>query len=109
MTVLIRFAIITVAAATALPAAAATPGSDRRLAATETRDTAQERRITAGASNGTINANEAARLNAQQAGIDRTQTRLAADGQFSRRDYARVDYRQDKANRNIARARNNRR
>jgi hypothetical protein len=93
----------------AFPATAATPGSDRRLHATESRDAAQEARINNGATNGAINATEATRLNNQQARIDASQTRLTADGHFSRRDYARVDYRQDKANRNIARARYNRR
>jgi hypothetical protein len=95
------------------PALASTPGSanasERRLDATESRDARQEGRITAGAFNGSINAAEAARLNSQQARIDQGQTRLAADGHFSRRDYARIDYRQDKANRNIARATRNRR
>lgn len=92
---------------TSLPAAA-TP-SQQRLAVTESRDARQDTRIATGLGNGQINANEAAHLNAQQARIDNSQARLAADGRFSRRDYARVDYRQDKANRNIARARNNRR
>ena len=98
-----------VTALLAVPAMAATPGSERRLDATESRDAAQEARINTGATNGTINAREAARLNHQQARIDQSQTRLASDGHFSRRDYARIDYRQDKANRNIAGARLNRR
>lgn len=103
------FATILAAGLVAGPALAGTPGSDRRLAATESRDAFQESRITAGAANGSINIAEASRLNSQQARIDQGQTRLAADGHFSRRDYARIDYRQDKANRNIARARVNRR
>jgi hypothetical protein len=92
-----------------VPALAETPGSARRITATENRDQRQETRIDTGVAGGGINANEAAHLNAQQARIDTTQTRLAADGNFSRRDYAKVDYRQDKANRSIFRARNNRR
>jgi len=91
------------------PAFAGTPGSDRRLDATESRDARQEGRITTHANNGSINATESARLNNQQTRIDQGQTRLAADGHLSRRDDARVDYRQDKANRNIARATRNRR
>jgi hypothetical protein len=93
----------------AIPAIAATPGSDRRLDASESRDAAQEARINKGAAAGAINPAEATRLNNQQARIDASQTRLAADGHFSRRDYARIDSRQDSANRNIARARTNRR
>lgn len=91
------------------PAFATTTGSDRRLAATESRDARQESRIIDGIATGSINANEAARFNNQQTRVDNSQARLAADGHFSRRDYARVDYRQDRANRSIARARNNRR
>jgi hypothetical protein len=101
--------ILIAALLAATPALANTPGSARRIAATESRDTHQETRITSGAANGSINPAEATHLNNQQARIDNTQTRLAADGNFSRRDYARVDYRQDKANRQIFRARNNRR
>ena len=103
-----HLAIIAAAVLAAIPALAQTPGSARRLAATENRDARQETRIDTGVAGGGINANEAAYLNARQARIDTTQTRLAADGNFSRRDYARVDYLQDKANRSIFRARNNR-
>lgn len=105
----LNLTLLAIAIIAAVPAAASTPGSDRRIAATEHRDSRQETRIVAGTTNGGINATEAARLNNQQARIDNTQTRLAADGYFSRRDYARVDYRQDKANRSIHRARYNRR
>lgn len=104
-----RIATLLAALLLAGPALAGTPRSDRRLVATESRDAIQESRITTGAANGSLNASEAARLDSQQARIDRGQTRLAADGHFSRRDYARIDYRQDKANRHIARARNNHR
>lgn len=102
-----NLAIIAAALLSAVQALAATPGSDRRITATENRDQRQETRIDKGADGGAINANEAAHLNAQQARIDSAQTRLAADGNFSRRDYARVDYRQDRANRSIFRARHN--
>jgi hypothetical protein len=89
--------------------AAAGPRSDARYAATENRDTRQDSRITAGTASGQINPYEAARLNASQARVDNTQARLSADGYFSRRDYARVSYRQTRASHGIARARNNRR
>ena len=108
------FRILAIAAATAglaaaLPAGAQTPGSDRRLTATENRETRQDNRIAAGTTSGQIDANEAARLDNQQARIDAKQDRLAADGHFSRRDYARVNQRQTKSSRTIARARNNKR
>jgi hypothetical protein len=104
-----HLAIIAAAVLAAVPALAETPGSARRFTATENRDARQDTRIDNGVTGGGINANEAARLEAQQARIDTSETRLAADGNFSRRDYARIDYRQDKANRSIFRARNNRR
>ncbi|MBC7519969.1 MAG: hypothetical protein H7268_02575 [Sandarakinorhabdus sp.] len=104
-----NIAILAAALLAATPARAQTPGSAHRITATENRDTRQETRIDTGVAGGGINANEASHLNAQQARIDTAQTRLAADGNFSRRDYARVDYRQDRANRSIFRARNNRR
>ena len=101
--------ILLAAGLAAVPAMASTNASERRLAATESRDARQESRISNGLANDQITTREAAHLNAQQARIDTSQARLAADGHFSRRDYARVDHRQDKANRHIARARNNRR
>lgn len=105
----LNLTILAIAIIAAAPATAGTPGSDRRIAASEHRDSRQETRIATGTANGGINATEAARLDNQQARIDNKQTRLAADGYFSRRDYARVDYAQDKANRSIHRARYNRR
>ncbi len=87
---------------------AATPGSDRRTAATNARETRQDQRLAAGIASGSINSTEAARIANQQVRIDHSQARLAADGRLSARDYARLDARQDKASRTIARARKNR-
>ena len=101
--------ILLAAGVAAVPAMASTNASERRLAATESRDARQESRISNGLANDQITTREAAHLNTQQARIDTSQARLASDGNFSRRDYARVNSRQDKVNHNIARARNNRR
>lgn len=104
------YLVITALAIIAAPAAATpTPRSDARYAATETRDARQDSRIATGTASGQINPHEAARLDARQTGIDNAQARLSADGYFSRRDYARVSYRQSRASYGIARARNNRR
>ncbi len=105
---LLRLAIIGLGFAGTI-AAAATPASDRRFAATENRDARQDTRITTGLANGSINAQEAARLDAQQARIDTSQARLASDGHFSRKDQARIHVRQDVASRSIARKRHNQR
>ncbi len=102
------YLVITALAIIAAPAVAG-PRSDARYAATETRDARQDSRIATGTASGQINPHEAARLDARQTGIDNAQARLSADGYFSRRDYARVSYRQNRASHGIARARNNRR
>jgi len=94
--------------AAAVPAAAQTP-SDARLAATQNRDARQDQRIAAGVAGGGINSNEAARLGAQQGRIDTAEARLASDGRYSRRDFARISARQNRASADIARARRNRR
>ena len=85
-------------------AAAQTPGSQRRIAVTDLRDSRQEQRIATGVANGRINPREASRLNARNGHIDNLQTRLAADGHYSRRDFARVSHRENRASRGIARA-----
>jgi hypothetical protein len=107
MTHLPYLAIAALAIIAAPAAAVPTPRSDARLVATETRDARQDARIAAGTASGQINPHEAARLSASQARIDNSQARLSADGYFSRRDHARVSYRQARANYGIARARRN--
>lgn len=99
--------IIIALAGFAVPAAASP--SDRRFAATDARDAAQQQRIANGVAQGTVNPREAARLDARNAHLDNVQTRLASDGRYSRLDYARVSYRQNGASRGIHRARYNRR
>lgn len=104
--------IIAVIAATLAVTAAATPAlagpGGRRLAAVETRDIRQDHRIAAGIGRGQIGPREAAVLGRQQAGIDRATDRRAADGLFSARDYRAISVRQNRASRDIRRARFNR-
>lgn len=106
-----RAAILAVFVLAGAAAAQATPhdASGYRNASIESREARQDGRIASGLGSGQINANEAARLGAQKARIDSSQARLSADGRYSRSDYQRIDYRQDKASRSITRARNNRR
>lgn len=107
---MIRIMAITSAAMAvfaAIPAAA--QYGNGRLAATEARQARQDARIDRGIANGRINPHEADRLDRQQTRIDRMQNRLAADGNFSRRDYARIDARQRAASHRIYRTRHNRR
>lgn len=110
MTRHLYLAIAGLAIGMAAPAVASpTPRSDARYAATENRDSRQDTRIANGIASGQINAHEAARLSASQTRVDNTQARLSADGYFSRRDHARVSYRQSRAGYGITRTRNNRR
>ena len=102
---ILALALLTPAAALAAPHTA----SGYRYASIESREHRQDARIASGLASGQINAHEAGRLGTQQARIDASQARLSADGRYSQRDYRRIDYRQNKASQNIARARNNRR
>ncbi len=83
--------------------------SQRRLSQVETRNSRQDARIAAGTANGSINTAEAARLDSREARIDSSEARLASDGNFSRRDQARINARQNRASASIYRGRHNRR
>ena len=105
----LAIAAATLAALTAVATPAAAQNGTGRLAATEARQDRQQARIGDGLTSGRINPREAARLDRQQARIDHGQTRLAADGNFSRRDHARISHRQHHASHRIARSKHNRR
>ncbi|WP_426167650.1 hypothetical protein [Sandarakinorhabdus sp. DWP1-3-1] len=106
---MIQFTPLLVLALATLAVPATASPSDRRFAASEARDARQEQRIATGIARGTINPREASRLQARNGRIDNFQNRLASDGRYSRRDRARVAYRQNSASHGIYRARHNRR
>lgn len=87
-------------AAPALAGDPAMPGAERR-------QQVQQRRIANGVASGQLTSKETMRLERQQAGIERTQRRMQADGQVTARERARLHVRQDKASRDIFRARHN--
>ena len=78
----------------------AMPGAERR-------QQAQQRRIGQGAASGELTPRETVRLERQQAGIERAQRRMEADGKVTPGERARLHARQDKASRDIYRAKHN--
>jgi hypothetical protein len=89
----------------ALAAAAAAPVFAQSNAApgfTE-RDIRQEKRIEQGLQSGALTTREAARLQREQAQIDRMQARALADGELTAAERARIHAAQNAASRDIAR------
>ncbi|MFN3567089.1 MAG: hypothetical protein ACK4V1_14025 [Burkholderiaceae bacterium] len=86
----------------ALIAAAASPAFAQTAAPGYTqRDINQERRIEQGLQSGQLTTREAARLQAEQARIDKMQSNALRDGQLTAHERARIDAAQDKASADI--------
>jgi len=75
----------------------------------EQRQRNQQKRIHQGIRSGSLTNGEAARLERQQFQLHRMKRRFQADGEFTRRERARVRHRQAHASGNIFRAKHNRR
>jgi len=67
----------------------------------------QERRIEQGVESGALNANEAARLEAQQNRVQRAEDRAKADGVVTGKERAALHHRQDHASGTIVRKKHN--
>lgn len=67
----------------------------------------QERRIEQGVESGALNANEAARLEAQQNRVQRAEDRAKADGVVTGKERAALHHRQDHTSGAIARKKHN--
>jgi hypothetical protein len=67
----------------------------------------QQKRIIKGAKNGTINKQEAIKLEKQQKRINRSKKKAKADGKMTKKERAKLHARQNKASRNIKRAKKN--
>ncbi len=74
----------------------------------DNRQDRQQQRIDNGLGAGQLNAPEARRLERQQAGVARMESRFQNDGQLSRREAVRLEHRQDRTSRHIARQRHDR-
>lgn len=73
----------------------------------EQRQRNQQHRIHQGIRSGSVTPGEAARLEREQVRIERMERRLKADGDFTRRDRARVQHRLNRSSRHIYRAKHN--
>lgn len=73
----------------------------------EQRQWNQQRRIRQGIHSGSLTPGEAARLEREQFRAERLERRLKADGDFTRRDRARVQHRLNQSSRHIYRAKHN--
>ncbi len=78
----------------------AMPGAERR-------QQVQQRRIADGVASGELTPRETVGLERQQAGIERARRRMEADGVVTPKERARLHVRQDKASRDIYRAKHN--
>jgi hypothetical protein len=85
-------------AAATVGALAQTPFEQR----VDRRQERQQQRIANGIASGQLTAPEAARLERQQAGVARMESRFEADGALSRREALRLEHRQDRTSRHIA-------
>ncbi|MBI1275091.1 hypothetical protein GC177_03880 [bacterium] len=79
---------------------AETPGIDNREAR-------QNQRIENGVESGQLNEHEANRLERQQDRIENAETKAKADGEVTKKERARIQHKQNKANHNIARKKHN--
>jgi hypothetical protein len=86
----------------ALCAAAAAPASAQAPGYTQ-RDIKQEQRIEQGLQSGSLNTREAARLQREQAAIDKMESNALRDGKLTARERARINAAQDAASRDIDR------
>ena len=76
-------------------------------AETVQRDVNQQTRIEKGLQSGSLNTREAARLEKEQARVDRMQSRALKDGKLSAAERAKLDAAQDKSSRDIHAAKHN--
>lgn len=86
-----------------------TPPGERQAQRVDHRQARQSDRITHGVESNQITGREQARLERQQRHIDGMERRSKADGQVTAREAVRIEHAQDRASRNIFRARHNRR
>jgi len=75
--------------------------SDRMETRIDNRQDRQETRIDRGIEKGAVTAHEAARLEHQQAHIDRVDSRAMADGAIDHKEAVRMERMQDRANASI--------
>ncbi|MBI5341995.1 MAG: hypothetical protein HZB63_01475 [Deltaproteobacteria bacterium] len=101
---IVMAAILVLAVTIAAPAFA----GDTSSPGIEQRQRNQQQRIDEGVRNGSLTPAEAARLEREQAQIERQERRLKADGDFTPRERARIQHRLDQSSRHIYREKHDR-
>jgi hypothetical protein len=96
---LVSAAVLTLFAAGAFAQAASTPKVDKR-------QDRQEARIQQGAASGSLTAREQRKLDRQQKSIANAEEKAKADGVVTKKERARLQHRENKASRDIARQKN---
>ena len=89
---------------TPTPAPAADPGTATRGTNTpqiDKHEASQEARIKQGRQSGELTHHEARRMKAEQKGVDRAQTKAAADGTVTSQERAAIRKKQDKAGKDL--------
>lgn len=102
-----RHLLVTALIATAAFGSSFAASAQTNAANTTQRDVKQEQRIEAGLQNGTITTRENARLQRDEAHVDRLQARDLKDGSLSPAEKAQLTAAQNKTSRDITRAKNN--
>ncbi|MFL6698735.1 MAG: hypothetical protein ACJ8GJ_16340 [Vitreoscilla sp.] len=102
-----RHLLVTALIATAAFGSSFAASAQTNAANTTQRDVKQEQRIEAGLQNGTITTRENAQLQRDEAHVDRLQARDLKDGSLSPAEKAQLTAAQNKASRDITRAKNN--
>jgi hypothetical protein len=97
--------LVSLAFAPALASAQAVVIAPTQATRTEVRQGMQRGRIAAGVAEGSVGPREARHLARQQRRVERAQRRAERDGVLTLREQARLEHRQDRASRHIARAR----
>jgi hypothetical protein len=92
--------LLAIGVAPAFAAGTETPRVDQR-------QENQQQRIGQGIESGELTAREAAKLEAQQVHIQNAEARAKADGVVTRKERARLHYKEDKASHNIAHKKHN--
>jgi len=102
-----RHLLVTALIATAAFGSSLAASAQTNAASTTQRDVKQEQRIESGLQNGSITTRENAELQRDEAHVDRLQARDMKDGSLSRAEKAQLTAAQNKASRDIRRARTN--
>lgn len=81
--------------------------SEKREEVIKQREANQQKRIDEGVKNGSLSAEEAQKLEAQQGRIEKVETKAMEDGKVSKKEFKKIEKMQDNASDNIKRKKHN--